>query len=266
MFKFLRIIECLILSLFFGLPPLIFCLVGTVLIAGIFLGTEVLGPWVLWSLVPGVILDAVFLKKWVKNAYQMNTKTLAVIYLFHSVLAAGLGMGIPLLNFALCIAAGLYIARKMHLAQADGQTVRFAFKKTALFCAAAMLMVCCLIVFWGAIGGLIGSPFETPWLSFTFTVPVFCAVALTASAALVLLQYGLTGITAKVTYRLHRLRAGPKIGATAAALVAVVAVAALAWHALDVYHTHRRNATAKRPEKAAQPSKQTSVNSNPTIK
>lgn len=245
----LRIIECLILGLFFGLVPLIFCLAATVIITGIFFGTQVLEAWALWSLVPALIIDAVFVRRWVKNAYQMNTKALAVIYLFYSVVAAGMGMGIPLLNFGLCIAAGLYIARKMHLAQADEQTTKLAFRKTALLCAAAMIMVCCLIALWGAVGGVIGSRFETPWLSFTITTPIFFALALAGSTVLVLLQYLLTHLTAKIAYKLHTVPAGPKIGAVIAALIAIVAATALAWHACDLYHTHRRNAMAERAEK-----------------
>ncbi|MDH4241496.1 MAG: hypothetical protein OEW48_18205 [Phycisphaerae bacterium] len=197
-------IEVLILGMFFGFLPLVICLVGTVFFAGMVFGTEVLGPWTLWSLLPGVAIDVVFLKKWVRNAYRMNSKILAGIYFFYSVVAIAMGMGVPIFNFVLCIAAGIYIARKMHFTGADEQIRRRAFKRMAVFCASVMVFICCLITLLAILGQMIGYRFETPWLSFTFTLPIFFAIVLTGGAVLVLAQYWLTGAAAKVTFRLSR--------------------------------------------------------------
>ena len=204
MSKFLRIIEVAILGMFLGFLPLVICLAGTVFFAGMIFGTEVLEAWALWSLVPGVAIDIVFLKKWVRNAYKINSKILAAIYFFYSVVAIAMGMGVPIFNFALCIAAGLYIARKMHFAGADKQTSEQAFRRMARFCAGVMVLICCLITLWAILGQMIGYKLDTPLLSFTFTVPIFFAVVLTGGATLVLLQYWLTGTAAKVTFRLSR--------------------------------------------------------------
>lgn len=195
-------VESVILGMFFGFGPIVFCFLATMVIASIFFGKEALGPWVLWSLVPGVIIDIPFLKKWVRNAYQMNNKVLVGIYLFYSVVALGMGMGNPILNLALGTAAGVYAARRMHFHRADEQSRNQAFRKTALFCAVVMAFMCCLMTLLGIVGKVPGSKFETPILSFTFTVPVFTAVVLTGGAILVLLQYWLTTIAAKVTIKL----------------------------------------------------------------
>lgn len=229
MTKILRIIESVILGLFFGLLPVVFCLPATLIITAILFETKVFGPWVLWLLVPGVIIDIVFLKKWVRKAYQINNKILAAVYLFYSVVALGMGMGVPIFNFVLCILAGIYAARKMHLAVADEQTRKQHFKKTAVFCAEVMVLICSLMALWAIAGEMLGSRIETPILSFTFTVPIFFAVVLTGGAVLVLLQYWLTRVTARVTYKLHTLRAGPKIAITVVALVAIIAAFGLAW-------------------------------------
>jgi hypothetical protein len=204
MTKILRLIETLALALFFGFLPLVICLVGTVFFAGMVFGTEVLGPWALWSLLPGVAIDVVFLKKWVRNAYKINSKILAAIYIFYAVITIGMCMGMPIFHFAMCIAAGIYIARKIHFTGADEQTRTQAFKKMAKFCAAVMVLICCLITLWAIAGQMIGYRLDTPLLSFTFTVPIFFAVVLTGGAVLVLLQYWLTGTAAKVTFRLSR--------------------------------------------------------------
>lgn len=191
-------IESVILGMFFGFGPIVFCFLATMVIASIALGKEALGPWVLWSLVPAIIIDGIFLKKWVRRAYQINNKVLAAIYLFYSVVALGLGMGLPILNFVLGIMAGVYIARRMHFHRADKQSRNQALKKTAVFCAAVMALMCCLITLWAIAGRMIGYRFETPYLSFTFTVPIFTAVVLSGGAIIVLLQYWLTLTVAKV--------------------------------------------------------------------
>jgi hypothetical protein len=195
-------IESVILGMFFGFVPIVFCFLATMIITAIFWGKESFGPWVLWSLVPGVIIDIPFLKKWVRNAYQMNNKVLAGIYLFYSVVALGMGMGLPILNFALGIMAGVYAARRMHLTGADEQSRNQAFRKTALFCAIVMAFMCCLMTLLGIVGKVPGSKFETPLLSFTFTVPIFFAIVLSGGTVLVLLQYCLTLTAAKVTIKL----------------------------------------------------------------
>jgi len=188
--------------MFFGFGPIVFCFLATMVTASIFFGKEALGPWVLWSLVPGAVLDVVFLKKWVRKTYQINNKVLAGIYLFYSVVALGMGMGVPILNFVLGIMAGVYIARKMHFLGSDEQSRNQAFRKMALFCAVVMVLMCCLITLWAIAGKMIGYRFETSYLSFTFTVPVFFAIVLTGGAVLVLLQYWLTTISAKITLKL----------------------------------------------------------------
>jgi len=201
-------IASLVLGMFFGFGPIVFCFLATVVIASIFFGKEALGPWVLWSLVPAIIVDVIFLKGLVRKAYQINNKVLAVIYLFYSVVALGMGMGLPILNFVLGIMAGVYIARRMHFHRADEQSCNQALKKTAVFCAVVMALMCCLITLWAIAGRMIGARFETPFLSFTFTVPIFIAVVLTGGAILVLLQYWLTTIAAKVTIKLLPVNCG----------------------------------------------------------
>jgi hypothetical protein len=202
--KILRFIEILAIALFFGFIPLIICLAATVLFVGMVFGTDVLGPWTLWSLLPGVAVDIVFLKKWIRNAYQINSKILAAIYIFYAVIAIGMCMGMPILHFVMCVAAGIYIARKMLFTEAEEQNRKRAFKRMAGFCAAVMALICCLMMLWAILGQMIGQELETPLLTFTFTAPIFFAVVLTGGAVLVLAQYWLTGTAAKVTFRLSR--------------------------------------------------------------
>jgi len=197
-FNILRCVECIILAAFFGLVPVLFFLLITLVIASALFGTKALGPWALWSFVPAAVINVLILKKWVKGAYQMNGKALASVYLFYSIIGLGMCMGIPLVSFILGIAAGLYAARRMQLVQADEQIRKRYFKKTAIFSASVMVLMCCLITLWAIAGRMIGYRID----SFTITAPIFLVVVLTGGAIAVTLQYIVTLAAAKLMLRL----------------------------------------------------------------
>ena len=131
----------------------------------------------------------------------MSGVTLGVLYLFYSIVTLGMFMGMPIGSFSLGIAAGLYAARRMRITLANEQTSKRYFKKTAFFSAAVMALMCCLITLWAIAGQMIGYKIETPWLSFTFTVPIFSLVVLTGGAIAVTLQYFVTLAAAKLMQR-----------------------------------------------------------------
>ena len=196
-FNILRGVECVIFAAFFGFVPVLFCLLITVVIASALFGTKTLGPWSLWSFVPAAVINVLLLKKWVKGAYQMSGKALTSVYLFYSIIGLGMCMGIPLVSFTLGIATGLYAARRMQLAQADEQTSKQYFKKTAIFSASVMALMCCLITLWAIAGRMIGYRIET----FTITAPIFFVIVLTGGAIAVTLQYFATRFAAKLAFR-----------------------------------------------------------------
>jgi len=202
--KFMRIIEVLILGIFFGFLPVLFCVAAAGFTNVVFLEEKGIGYWALGGLCVGLIIDVMFVKSWVKRAYQMNSKILAGIYIFYAVVAIGMFMGIPIFHFVMCVTAGIYIARKMHFAEAEEQARKQAFKRMARFCAGVMVLICCLITLWAIAGQMIGYRVEMPLVSFTLTVPIFFAVVLTGGAVLVLAQYWLTGAAARVTFRFSR--------------------------------------------------------------
>ena len=201
MAKLFRIIESLMLGIFFGFVPVMLCLVVTIIIASALLGTKNIDSWVLLSLVPAALIDIIFLKRWIKNTYRINGKILALIYLFYSIISLGMFMGIPIGALVLGIGAGLYSARKIQNA-ADARMPKQALRRTAVFSAAVMTLMCMLITLWAIAGKMIGYKLETSFISLTFTIPVFIAIVLSGGAFLVSLQYFLTSFTAKITFRL----------------------------------------------------------------
>ena len=197
-------VESLILGVFFGIVPLAAFFIATVLFAAIVFGKETLGPWELWSLLPGFLIDVFFLRRWVKNAYTMSPNAIGAVYVFYSVCALGFFMGIPIGNIFLGILAGVYSARRFLLTSHNRPNAGDYFKRTAIFSAAVMVLICALLALWAVAGRIPSYRFETPFLSFTFTIPIFVAVVLAGGTFLVLLQYGLTITAAKVTSKLWR--------------------------------------------------------------
>lgn len=200
-FSIIRGIECLMLAVYFGFMPVLFCLLVTVITASALFGTKALGPWALWSLVPALAIDAALMKRWIRGAYQMSGVTLGILYLFYSVVTLGMCMGIPIGSFTLGIAAGIYAARRMQIALANEQKRKRYFKKIAIFSASVMALMCCLITLWAIAGKMIGYRID----SFTITAPIFLLIVLTGGAATVALQYLVTIIAAKLMFKLSRI-------------------------------------------------------------
>ncbi len=201
----MRKIESFIIGCILGVGPILFCLMAIIFtthIAGLL--TDNTGPWlVLTALIAGVVIDVIFLKKWVRNIYQYSNKILAAIYIFYSIVALGMCMGVPLLNFGVGILAGIYIARRLHHTYAEQDVRKTSIKKTAKFSAGVMMTMCCLTGTWALIGGMIGYHFENPVVSFTFTAPLLIATILAGGLFLSALQYGLTRITARLAIKIY---------------------------------------------------------------
>jgi hypothetical protein len=93
----------------------------------------------------GVILDILFVRKWAHGFYFFKTTFLISIYLFWSVIAVSLFMGLPFLNLALGAFAGLYIGRRHYQMAADSDDFDRAARNTGLFTALVTGMEALLI-------------------------------------------------------------------------------------------------------------------------
>jgi len=210
----MRKIEAVVLGMLFGAVPVILCLLLVVIIgSSADLITDETGPYfALAALGMGLVIDIIFLKRWVKAAYRLNNKFLGAIYVFYSIGALGFGMGVPIFNFTVGLTAGVYTARKMHHIQANGSERIRNIKKTARFTAVVLMAMCCLTGFWAIVGGLVGARFETPVLSFTFSVPIIIGCVISGGLILCVLQYWVTSMAAKITLKLSGCRGGTHAG------------------------------------------------------
>ena len=98
-------LESFIIGCILGAVPVLFCFLSACLIHIVFFEERTIPTWVLWGFAVGTVIDAVFLKRWVRNAYHLSNKILAAIYLFYSVGVLGFCMGVPILNITISFPA-----------------------------------------------------------------------------------------------------------------------------------------------------------------
>lgn len=110
--KFIKKAETVILWMLFGTPLALIGFVAGGFLTAVLTEEKYALAMALVGLAFGIILDVVFLRRPVKNAYRINNKILIALYIFYSIGALGFCMGVPILNFGVGIVAGFYTARK----------------------------------------------------------------------------------------------------------------------------------------------------------
>jgi hypothetical protein len=97
--------------------------------------TSVIAMAALAGLGLGILLDVIFLRRWVRIFFTANLWLMAAFHLCLCVVAVGFFMGVPVGTFSLGVAAGFYIGRREHHRQADGTGVSVALRRVAVFVA-----------------------------------------------------------------------------------------------------------------------------------
>lgn len=202
------------LGLVFVPAPALFCFAAACFTSGVLYKLGVISEKIipvssLSCLAMGLIMAAILSRPLVRNAYKFNNKVLVGFYIFYSMLAFGLGMGIPVLNYILGMASGVYMVRKMCYLGADEAECKLNIKKTAIFTTVIMAILCCLMVLIGLAGRISGKDFEnlfTSLFGFKLTINTagFVGMIFCGACAMILLQYLLTRLSAKITFKLSR--------------------------------------------------------------
>ncbi len=156
----------------------------------------------LGGLLVGIIVDVLFLKKWVIQAYTMDLKWLIAIYLLYSIGLFGFFMGVPVFNLLLGLFAGFYMGLRMveeKKTQAEAESV---FKKTGLFTSFVLGAACVIAIVIAAmdastaanINGMFG-------LKDPLSIETILILSGVGGAALVVLEYYLTRGIARWAYK-----------------------------------------------------------------
>jgi hypothetical protein len=83
----------------------------------------------------GILLDVLFLRRWVASFYTWAPRWLALLYLSGSAVAVALLMGLPFLNVIWGALAGAYVGRRVHYGEASDAALRRVARVAGAFTA-----------------------------------------------------------------------------------------------------------------------------------
>ena len=159
------------------------------------------------GLVVGILIDALFLRKWFQKPYQTSTKVLILIYLFYSAGIFGFFMGIPVFNLITGLAAGIFTGRKARLNHENINEFNSKIVKVSTFTSVIMVIIC---IFSAAIA--LHDPSDTArnlegmfrMQPFTITTAMIIGIILIGGILLALLQYWLTRQAALAAFGIRK--------------------------------------------------------------
>lgn len=84
----------------------------------------------------GLILDGIYLRRWVARFFTVELRILMLVYLVCSVMAVAAFMGVPVGNLILGGLAGVYLGRREQHTGTGGESAAIHFQRAGLFTAA----------------------------------------------------------------------------------------------------------------------------------
>jgi len=96
----------------------------------------------LGGLLAGLLLDMLFMRRWLRKAYSLPAGWFIVLYLFYSICVFGFFMGVPAMNLLLGIIGGYYVGMCLRQAGKDKAQVERAARRAGLFTAGVLAAVC----------------------------------------------------------------------------------------------------------------------------
>jgi hypothetical protein len=202
----IRKIEIFVLAVILGLiMPILGLLIGW-WGAIPFLPEKMISSVALAGLILGLLADAVFLKRVVQKAHQMDIRIWAAIYLFYSLGVFGLFMGVPVFNVALAIPAGFVIGGRLVHEMVDGHRVRTTACRTCILTTVLIAFICAASAFIALaspstpadLEGMLGLPF-------TVTPAMIWGIILVGGTGLLAVNWVLTALSFRFTYHFLRI-------------------------------------------------------------
>jgi len=83
----------------------------------------------------GIVLDLLYLRRWISRFFLLDLRLIALVYLFCSVIALSFFMGLPIGNLVLGALAGIYIGRREYYSAKSEAIASKTVIKASLFTA-----------------------------------------------------------------------------------------------------------------------------------
>jgi hypothetical protein len=183
---------------------------GGVALIGFFLsgwwGTYLWGPeelipfFTLFGFGLGLLIDLLFLRRWIEMAYRFHPITLTAIYLFYSIGMFGFFMGVPAFNTILGSLAGFYTGRRLRISNSTNrktvihQVSLFTAFVLAVVCLAALLLAVTETTLAANINGMLA---DMLGLKISFNNQTILLLSIVAGTGMVILEYYLTRAAAR---------------------------------------------------------------------
>ena len=161
-------VEKIILGLILGAVPVI--------------GSFLAGWWISLPLVPesriavfalagfllGILVDLIFLRRWIRDAFGYKTWIWMSIYIFYSIGMFGFFMGVPVFHVLLALPAGFFVGCKLARNYEDLHHMKKAARKAAVFTTTIMGFICVASATFALLSpstpsdvkGILGLPFQ----------------------------------------------------------------------------------------------------------
>ena len=167
-----------------------------------FVSESTIKYYALGGLLVGIVIDILYLGRWLVNAYRLNLVWMAVIYLFYSIGIYGFFMGVPVFNFLMGLFAGYYMGLRTLEEQRAPAEAEQIFKRTGLFASSIMAIACCASIWLAATDATTAANING---MFALKQPLSQEVILTLSGiggiVLVVLEFFITRAMARRAYR-----------------------------------------------------------------
>ena len=198
-------IEKLIFALIFGSSFPILCgMIAVILWFYLNHDENVALYFALAGLTAGLLLDGVYLKKLINNAFDLPIGLLVAFYVFYNICIFGFFMGFPVFNLFMGVIAGYYFGKRIIHKNIALTQRAFIVRKVSLFAGIVMLLIC---ISSGLIAILHESTSEELHsmlrLGFEVTRGMLVALILIGGSTLIICQYVLTKVTLMKTMETH---------------------------------------------------------------
>ncbi len=155
------------------------------------------------GLLAGLILDFIFMKRWIAVAWQSNLCIWMAVFLFYSICTFGFFMGVPIPNLGLAVLSGIYIGRRLANTTCREDDQKRLTAETAGFTTLVFFLICAASAYFALHDPTTGANLQGMFqLPFEVTLEMVIALIVVGGAAVLALNWWLTVKTIRITSRL----------------------------------------------------------------
>lgn len=194
-------------------PILAFALGAISPIAGLLAGWWGSLPWKSETWIPrcalaglaiGLLINALFLRKWFHRRYAMSWLAWFGIFVFYSVGMFGLFMGMPAFNVALALPAGLVVGGKLAAARCDSDRAQRIIRRACVFTTLVLAAICTVSATIALLHPSTASELQHMLnLGLEVTSAHVTGLIIVGGVALLVMQWTLTAFVARRTWHLR---------------------------------------------------------------